>query len=92
VDIGAVLTGRALHAVALEPGPVGGRGWALLAELKRRPETHSIPVILCTAQDERRRGLEMGVAVYLVKPILPADLLATIRRIVGENISEGGLT
>jgi DNA-binding response OmpR family regulator len=89
-DIDQLLAGHALHAVVLEPGPVGGRGWDLLAELKRRPQTRATPVILCTVQDEKRRGLEMGAAAYLVKPVLPADLLSAIRRIVDGDNPAGG--
>ncbi|MGQ0603483.1 MAG: response regulator [Anaerolineales bacterium] len=92
VDIGVLLTGYTLHAAVLEPGPVGGHGWELLTELKRRPDTRSVPVILCTAQDERRRGLEMGAAAYLTKPVLPAALLEAVRRLTSTLSSEGELT
>ncbi len=81
-DVSALLTARTLvHAVVLEPGPVGSWGWALLAELRRRADFESVPLILCTAQDEKRRGLGLGATEYLVKPVLPADLLATVRRV-----------
>ncbi len=81
-DVSALLTARTLvHAVVLEPGPVGSWGWALLAELRRRADFESVPLILCTAQDEKRSGLELGATEYLVKPVLPAVLLAAVRRV-----------
>jgi putative two-component system response regulator len=81
-DVSALLTARTLvHAIVLEPGPLGSWGWALLAELRRHADFEPVPLILCTAQDEKRRGLELGATEYLVKPVLPAALLATVRRV-----------
>ena len=71
-----------IRAVVLEPGPANSRGWHLLADLKRDPQTGAIPIIVCTAQDERRRGLALGVAAYLIKPVLPTTLLETLRLIL----------
>lgn len=89
-DVWALLQAHTIHAVVLEPGPVGGRGWALFAEMKCRPDLQSVPFILCTAQDERRRGLELGAASYLVKPVLPAELLETVRHHTHTEIASGG--
>jgi putative two-component system response regulator len=81
-DVSALLTARTpVHAVVLEPGPVGSWGWALLAELRHHADFESVPLILCTAQDEKRRGLDLGATEYLVKPVLPAVLLAAVRRV-----------
>lgn len=78
LDWPALLARLPLTAVAVEPGPTEGRGWALLRELRDRPETRGVPIILCTAQDDRSRDQEFGVVAHLVKPVLPADLLAVI--------------
>ena len=77
---------RPLAAIVLEPGPIGGRGWTLLADLKRQPDFQTSPIIICTAQDERRRGQELGSAAYLIKPVLPAALLATVRRLTQSHL------
>ena len=71
-----------VRAVVIEPGPANSRGWELFAELKRDPATSMIPIIVCTAQDERRRGLALGAAFYLIKPVLPTTLLEALRLIV----------
>jgi len=76
---------RELQAVVLEPAIYGGRGWSLLAALKAGPQTQFVPVILCTILDERKRGLEMGAAACLVKPVLPTTLLQTLR-----NVTDNG--
>ena len=79
---GTLLKAHPVHAIVLEPGPVGSSGWVLLAELKQRPDLSSVPLILCTSQDERPRGLKLGVTAYLVKPVLPVTLLETVRRLI----------
>ena len=79
-----MLRAHDIHAVVLEPAAVGGAGWALLSDLKRAAGTHAIPVILCSALDERKRGLELGASAYLVKPVLPAALLETLRRVTAQ--------
>ena len=63
-----------LSAVVLEPAGWGDGGLFLLAALKASPINHSVPVILCTSMDERQLVREMGVADYLVKPVLPTTL------------------
>jgi PAS domain S-box-containing protein len=60
----------------------GKDGWAVLGELKSSRETHQIPVIICTVVDgEEARGLSLGAADYLVKPILEEDLLQSLQRL-----------
>ena len=72
---------KALCAMVLEPALLGGRGWALLTTIKNSPQGHDIPVILCSTLDKRKRGLEMGAAACLVKPVLPTTLLETVQRV-----------
>ena len=86
----ALLENHSVSVVVLEPGPVITQGWALLAELKQTPKYASIPVIICTTQDERRRGIELGSAVYLTKPVLPALLLKTVRKLIRTELTNGG--
>ncbi|HNP71278.1 MAG TPA: response regulator [Kouleothrix sp.] len=73
---------HAIQAVVLEPGPPNGRGWNVVSELKRNPNTSAIPIIICTAQDERRRGQALGASAYLVKPVLPTLLLQAIQLVI----------
>jgi len=57
-------------------------GWAVLEELKSSREAHQIPVIICTILDDgEARGLSLGAADYLVKPILEEDLLQALHRL-----------
>ncbi|MDQ2995515.1 MAG: response regulator, partial [Chloroflexota bacterium] len=49
-------------------------GWDVLAQLKAEPRTRAIPVLIISVLDERARGLALGAAEYLVKPVVYADL------------------
>jgi len=44
-------------------------GWAVLEELKSDPRLHEIPVIMLTMVDDPERGLALGAADYLTKPV-----------------------
>jgi CheY-like chemotaxis protein len=43
--------------------------WTLLTELKRRPETQGIPVVLATTVDDQAKGISLGADAYLMKPV-----------------------
>jgi len=44
-------------------------GWSVLAALRQDAELAEIPVIMVTIMDEHRRGVSLGAAGYLTKPI-----------------------
>jgi len=44
-------------------------GWSVLAALRQDVELADIPVIMITIVDEHRRGIALGAAGYLTKPI-----------------------
>ncbi len=60
-------------------------GLELLRQLRRRPETRAIPIIMLTAKGEeidRLRGLNGGADDYITKPFSPAELLARIHALL----------
>jgi signal transduction histidine kinase/CheY-like chemotaxis protein/HAMP domain-containing protein len=44
-------------------------GWSVLAALRQDPELADIPVIMVSIVDEHRRGIALGAAGYLTKPV-----------------------
>lgn len=57
-------------------------GHAVLAELRKMPETRDIPVIFVTAlndEQEEEKGILEGAADYVTKPIKMPVLIARIR-------------
>jgi CheY-like chemotaxis protein len=53
-------------------------GWTVLKALQADQVTRDIPVIVVSIVDERARGVALGAAEYLVKPIAREDLLAAL--------------
>ena len=56
-------------------------GWSGLAALRQDPQLAEIPVIMVTILDEQRRGMALGVAGYLTKPIDRERLRGAVRRL-----------
>jgi DNA-binding response OmpR family regulator len=86
-----LLRSEPIRAVVLEPAMPDGRGWALLAALRPLSAAHGISVVLCSVLDERRRAMELGATTCLVKPVLPATLVAIVGQVVertGQPLNE----
>ena len=69
------------YAILLDVNMPSPDGWQVLAQLKSDPVARPLPVILCTITEDRGRGLSLGAADYLVKPILEADLIAALEKL-----------
>ena len=54
-------------------------GWTVLAALRGNPELADIPVIMATITDQQRKGMTLGAAGYLTKPIDRDRLIALLR-------------
>jgi signal transduction histidine kinase/ActR/RegA family two-component response regulator len=72
-------------AVILDIRLPGIAGWDVLAAIKADPATTDIPVIVTSVVDERPRGLSLGAADYLVKPVSRDDLLAALSHAVDND-------
>ncbi len=60
-------------------------GLDVCRQLRRRPETRNIPIIMLTARGEegdRIRGLNSGADDYITKPFSPRELVARIRAVL----------
>ena len=63
----------------------GENGLSILRDLKTRPETMGIPVILITAKDSEDDivgGLDLGADDYIAKPFRPRELISRIRSVL----------
>lgn len=74
----------------------GKSGYEVLQELRRRPETSEVGVILLTARREeadRIEGMERGADDYVVKPFSPQELVlrvgAVLRRLRAPSVDGG---
>lgn len=60
-------------------------GWELIKELRYRPETRALPIIVLTCKSEETDkvlGLELGADDYITKPFSMKELLARIKAIL----------
>ncbi|HET92247.1 MAG TPA: response regulator [Chloroflexi bacterium] len=60
-------------------------GYALLKEIRARPEWSHTPIIFLTSRAENediQRGHDLGVEGYITKPFDPDDLLNTVRTVL----------
>jgi DNA-binding response OmpR family regulator len=74
-----------IRAVVLEPAMSDGAGWRLLESMRAMQSMQPgspLRIILCSVLDERRRGMNLGAAAYLVKPVLPKTLLDTLQQVL----------
>lgn len=77
---------HSVSAIILEPALQNQQGWSFLATLHDLTQTRSTPIIVCSTQDERRRGLKLGATLYLIKPVLPNVLLEVLHRAINSPI------
>jgi CheY-like chemotaxis protein len=76
-------------ALVLDIRLPGLDGWQVLDRLREDPETADIPTIVASVVDDRARGLALGAAAYLLKPVSRDDLLAALAG-VGVSVHEVG--
>ncbi len=84
---------EALRALEVQPPDLilldlmlpGASGLEVLKEVRRRPETSGVPIILLTARREetdRIQGLELGADDYISKPFSPQELVLRVRAVL----------
>jgi signal transduction histidine kinase/ActR/RegA family two-component response regulator len=59
-------------------------GWEVLKALKLDPQTKDVPVILCSIVEDLEKGLTMGAAAGVCKPLTRNDLLEALRKVERE--------
>jgi two-component system alkaline phosphatase synthesis response regulator PhoP len=70
----------------------GMQGLDVLKNVKKKPETQGIPVILLTAKSEeldKVLGLELGADDYVTKPFSPRELVARVKAVLRRVSSAG---
>ncbi len=79
------LRNTTFDVLIVEPAVDGDEGWTLLKEIQamRNPPL----IIVCSVEDERKAGLELGAHLFLVKPVLPVTLHNLLDHIVARTPS-----
>jgi len=68
-------------AVVLDIRLPGLDGWEVLTRVRADEATRSVPVIVVSILDEKHRGMTMGAAEYLIKPVARDALIGALRRV-----------
>jgi DNA-binding response OmpR family regulator len=58
----------------------GGSGLDVLRQLRAHP-TNGLRIVMISGMDLREASLQAGADAFLLKPFMPDDLIATIRRL-----------
>lgn len=78
--------------IILDLGLPAGDGFVVMERLKTIPSLAVIPVIVVSARDVRanqERAVKAGARAFLQKPVDNAELLAVIRKALGEPAQPG---
>jgi signal transduction histidine kinase/ActR/RegA family two-component response regulator len=65
-------------AVLLDVSLRGEDSWHWLTDIKSDPRRASVPVVLATETDDKRKGLALGADAYYIKPLSRLELLSTL--------------
>ena len=84
-DALAKLGGREYHLFVTDLNMPGMDGIELTRKLRSMPEYRFVPIILLTTesnQEKKTQGKAAGATGWIVKPFKPADLLATVKKVM----------
>jgi CheY-like chemotaxis protein len=83
-----MINGTLPSAVVVDISIPGVDGWEMTRRLKLDERTRDVPVLLVTGHtldEDRQRARDLGCAGYLVKPVLPSQLVEEVERLVGNH-------
>jgi two-component system, chemotaxis family, chemotaxis protein CheY len=84
-DAVAKLGGREYHLFVTDLNMPGMDGIELTRRLRSIPEYRFVPIVLLTTesnQEKKVQGKAAGATGWIVKPFQPADLLATVKKVM----------
>jgi|SRR5438552_103851 len=89
-----ISTRETLQAIVMDIRLPGLDGLSALREIRKHEHTKAIPVIVITSATDydlcQREVKGIGRAIFMNKPFSPAQLLAEIKRLLGEGSAEVG--
>ena len=65
-------------AILLDVSLKGEDSWLWLTNIKSDPRRASVPVVLATETDDKRKGMALGADAYYLKPLSRLELLSTL--------------
>ncbi|MBN2168059.1 MAG: response regulator [Actinobacteria bacterium] len=86
-----IVNSEALDLVVLDIMMPGVDGWEVLRQIRSKPETEEMPVILVTAKTQDSdviKGWELGADEYVIKPFNPLLLVEVVRMVLDRSYEE----
>ncbi len=83
--------GRCFEVAIIDSKMPGRDGFALVEEIRSRPEKSSIKLIMLSSSGqhgEAERCKHLGIPAYLIKPVRQAQLFDAIRMVLGEPVAK----
>ena len=80
------LAGSPPDIILLDVMMPGLDGWEVCRRLKQEERFVNTPIVFLSAraqEEDRKRGLELGVAAYVTKPFDPGRLVDLVHRLLG---------
>lgn len=81
--------GAVIYTLAARPDVIlidvqmrGGTGWAVLEELRKHT---AVPIVVCTEDPDSARGMALGAAAWVAKPLSAEALMGAIRDTVSAH-------
>jgi CheY-like chemotaxis protein len=84
----ACATGHAFPLILTDAHMPEMDGFTLVERIKHEPQLAGATIMMLTSSDqkgEKARGRELGISVYLIKPVRPSELLRAIRKALGQE-------
>jgi len=81
----SILKSQNFDLILLDLMLPGASGMDLCREMKRNPQTESIPIIMLTAKSsetDKIVGLEVGADDYITKPFSPREVVARVKAVL----------
>lgn len=76
------LQAQSVDAIVLEPATLEDEEWRFVTQLRASAQHQRTPIIVCSTLDARRRSAEVGATAYLIKPVTPHLLSATVQSVL----------
>ncbi|MED2085175.1 ATP-binding protein [Brevibacillus formosus] len=67
----------------------GESGWKVIEEIRKNPDLRTIPIVISSAFEEKKKAFDLGATGYLIKPYHPDTLSKAILQAITNHEATG---